>query len=48
MKPVLRGFCSYESMVDGTLSLGDVGLLNIAIDVYDENTMRYSEALEKH
>jgi len=35
-------------MVDGTLSLGDVGLLNIAIDIYDENTMRYSEALEKH
>lgn len=46
MKPVLRGICKYESMIDGTLSLYDVALMNAAIDVLDENTMRYREALE--
>lgn len=44
MKPVLRGLCKYESMIDGTLSIYDVALLNATIDVYDENQLRYSES----
>ena len=44
MKPVLRGLCKYESMIDGTLSIYDVSLLNATIDVYDENQLRYSES----
>jgi hypothetical protein len=47
MKPVLRGLCKYESLVDGSLSLYDVALMNAAIDVLDENQRRYGESQEK-
>ena len=40
MKPVLRGICKYESMIDGSLSVYDVALMNAALDVYDENNYR--------
>jgi hypothetical protein len=29
--------CRYESLIDGTLSLFDVALMNDALDVLDEN-----------
>lgn len=44
MRPVLRGLCRYESILDGTLSLMDIMDLNEALDVYDENSYRASEA----
>jgi hypothetical protein len=40
MRPVLRGCCSYESLIDGKLSLLDIARLNDAIDVADENARR--------
>jgi hypothetical protein len=43
-RPVLRGCCRYESLIDGTLSLADVAKLNNALDVQDENERRFHEA----
>lgn len=40
IRPVLRGLCKYESLVDGTLSLCDIALLNEALDVEAENQYR--------
>lgn len=40
MRPVLRGCCRYESLIDGTLSLGDVAQINDALDAQDENQYR--------
>lgn len=36
--------CKYESLIDGTLSLFDVALMNDALTVQDENEYRYREA----
>lgn len=44
MRPVARGLCRYESLKDGSLDLGDVALMNDALDVQDENERRYMDA----
>lgn len=44
MRPVLRGLCRYESILDGSLSIVDIADLNDAIDVMDENATRAQEA----
>lgn len=44
MRPVLRGLCKMESLKDGTLDLGDIYVLNEAIDVETENTWRAQKA----
>lgn len=44
MRPVDKGYCRYESLVDGTLDLGDVALMNDALDVRTENERRAEEA----
>jgi hypothetical protein len=44
LRPVLRGLLKYESLIDGTLYIEDIALLNDAIDVQDENERRYQEA----
>jgi len=44
---VLAGCCKYESLLDGTLGLEDIALLNDALDVQQENERRYIEAKEK-
>lgn len=44
MRPVIRGLCKYESLLDGTLDLCDLALMNESLDAYDENTQRSSEA----
>lgn len=44
LRPVDRGMCSYESIIDGTLSLEDVALMNDYLDVKDENERRFNEA----
>lgn len=40
MRPVLRGMCKFESLLDGTLGLADIAEMNEAIDVEDENRAR--------
>lgn len=44
---MLAGCIQYESLLDGTLGLEDVALLNDALDVRDENERRYLEAKER-
>lgn len=46
MRPVVRGLCKFESLKDGTLDLSDVALMNDALDVQDENELRYNKARE--
>jgi uncharacterized protein DUF6889 len=43
MRPVLRGCCSYESLVDGTLTMVDLARMNDALDVMDENERRLNK-----
>jgi hypothetical protein len=40
MGPVVRGLCKYESLLDGALTLVDIGRMNDAIAVFDENSRR--------
>jgi hypothetical protein len=47
LRPVERGFCKYESLVDGTLGLEHVAEMNDAIVVADENQRRIIEALKR-
>jgi hypothetical protein len=42
-RPVEHGFCKYESLIDGTLSLADVFEMNQAIDLMIENRNRLSQ-----
>lgn len=44
MRPVIRGMCRYESVVDGTLGLEDFAAMNEAVDAQDENAHRAQEA----
>lgn len=47
MRPVLRGFLSFESLFDSSVSLGDLVFLNDAIDANDENERRVSQYYER-
>lgn len=47
MRPVLRGFLSFESLFDSSVSLGDLVLLNEAIDANDENEKRVYQYYER-
>lgn len=40
MRPVLEGMCKFESLVDGTLSLRDLGIMNDALNARAENSRR--------
>lgn len=40
MRPVLEGSIRYESLLDGTLDLEDIRLLNDALDIRAENQYR--------
>lgn len=40
MRPVLRGLCRYESLIDGSVGLLDLARMNDALDVSDENEAR--------
>ncbi|WP_407056615.1 DUF6889 family protein [Burkholderia seminalis] len=37
LEPVARGWCKYESLIDGSLSLDDVALMNDALAVRADN-----------
>ena len=43
-RPVARGLCKYESVVDGTLTLADIATMNDLLDIEAENERRYHEA----
>jgi hypothetical protein len=43
MRPIIKGLCRYESLLDGKLTLADFALMNDALDVVEENDRRYSE-----
>ena len=40
----MRGRCTYRELIDGTLSMRDVALMNDAIRVRDENLRRADKA----
>jgi hypothetical protein len=48
MNPVLRGCCTYESLVAGTLTLVDIKRMNDAIAIDAENTRRVHEAMNRN
>ncbi len=37
MRPVGKGMCKYESLLDGTISLADIALMNDFLDIEAEN-----------
>lgn len=43
MRPVDHGYCKYESLIDGTLDLVDLGRMNDAITVRQENVRRVNK-----
>lgn len=46
LRPVIEGLCQYESLINGTLDLADLALMNEALDVRAENEARIQEAVE--
>lgn len=44
LRPVMNNLIKYESLLDGTLTIEDIALLNDALDVKAENEERYNEA----
>jgi hypothetical protein len=42
----MRRLISYTSLVDGSLTIDDIALLNDAISVEDENHRRYQESVK--
>jgi len=47
LRPVLRGMCRYESLVDGSIGLADVALMNDALDVQADNERRMHEHMNR-
>lgn len=45
-RPVMRGLCKYESLIDGTLSLQDIARMNEALDIERENQARQRESMK--
>ena len=46
-RPMMRGLCRYESLVDGTLHIEDVAEMNAVLDATDENQRRAGDAAAK-
>ena len=44
----MTGMCRYESLIDGTLSLSDIALMNDALAVKMDNEMIAAESNGKH
>ncbi len=47
MRPVASGFCKYESLTDGTLSLADVLTMNQFLDNRAHNEALLAKLKEK-
>ena len=45
LRPVMEGLCRYESLIDGTLDLSDIVVMNEAIDIRAENQYRMEKAM---
>lgn len=48
LRPAMEKICQYESLIDGTLSLEDVALLNDALDVRAANEEILRQAAERN
>ncbi len=46
-RPIDRGWCRFESYVDGTLHIEDVALICDALDVLEENQTRADDAAQR-
>ena len=46
MRPVLRGMCKYESLIEGRIHVEDIARMNDALDVLEENQQRSRDAEE--
>ena len=44
MRPIARGMCKYESILDGTLNLEDFLLMNEYLEIEHENQVRWQQA----
>ena len=44
LRPVVRGYCLFESLKNGAIDLEDLALLNDAADLVDENRQRAEDA----
>ncbi|WP_425117670.1 DUF6889 family protein [Burkholderia gladioli] len=47
LEPVARGWCKYESLLDGSLSLEDVALMNDALAVRADNEAEWRRIQER-
>ena len=45
MRPVLAKVCKFESLLDGTLDIEHIALMNDALDIEAENDRRIMDAL---
>lgn len=45
-RPVLRGLIKAESLIDGSVDMAFIALLNEALDVEQENTIRARKAAQ--
>jgi len=43
MRPVSKGYISYDKLLDGTIDMWDLALMNDAIDAEQENQRRAQE-----
>jgi hypothetical protein len=43
----MNQLCRYESLIDGTLDLADIAILNEALDVREENSRRMREHMDR-
>ena len=44
----MHGLCKYESLLDGSLSLADIALMNDALDVNADNERLLNDYLERN
>jgi len=47
LRPVEAGMCRYESLIDGTLDLHHLAMMNEYLDVQQENRSRIEDALHE-
>ena len=46
-RPLDNGMCKYESMMDGTLGLEDIAIMNDILSVRFENQARIRDAVDR-
>jgi hypothetical protein len=46
-RPMMRGLCRYESLLDGSIGMVDLAVMNDLVDVQDENDARARRAAEE-